>query len=61
MHPRHIGLDRPELAAVLDGSVWLQIIHVEVGRSATQKDHDRGFLTRLARQRRFGPQAENIA
>src|SRR5579875_517295 len=61
MHPRHIGLDRSELAAVLDGSVWFEIIHVEVGRSATQKDHDHGFLTRLARPRRFGSQAENIA
>ncbi len=39
-----IGGDGLELAAVFGGSVRLHVVHVEMGRTAGQDDHDRGFV-----------------
>ena len=36
----HVGLDRLELAADLGRRLGLQVVHVELGGTAIQPDHD---------------------
>ena len=38
-----VGLDGPKFAAIFQGGVGLEIVHVHVGRAAGQVDHDGRF------------------
>src|SRR5262249_41308271 len=47
LHACDVGVDRIEFAAELFRGIGLEVIHVHVGRTARQVNHDRRFL-RLA-------------
>jgi len=38
--PRHVRGDGTKLAAIVGGSVGLQVVHLHVGRTARQPDED---------------------
>src|SRR5262249_45730440 len=50
--------DRAELAAVLDGGLGLEVVHVHVRRAAGQVDHD-GGLAGAARPAIAGPRGRS--
>jgi hypothetical protein len=53
----HVGLDGPEVAAVLGGGVRLHVVHFQVRRPARQpNEDDRGIRHRLAGLFRCGTQ-----
>src|SRR5262249_37653915 len=44
LHADHVGLDGPKFAAIFHRGFRLEIVHVHVGRSARQVNHDGGFV-----------------
>ena len=42
--PRHVGPDRPELAAILGRRVGLQIVRLELTRTSAQPDENAGRI-----------------
>jgi hypothetical protein len=48
VHAGHAGADGPEIAADLRGSVRLEIVHVDMTRTAFEPDHDHGLASALA-------------
>src|SRR5262249_22082359 len=61
VHARDVGPDGAKFTAILAGGIWLQVVHVQVGRPAAEMDHDDRLLSRPARRGRFRAQAEGGA
>src|SRR5579872_5251231 len=56
----NIGFDRIKLAAILGGSVGLEVVHVDMARAARQVDHDDRLLPKLPRVSPLGSQTKQV-